>query len=133
MGVRRATSTPLLSTPAGGAKAFTQGNGDTGAGVARSNGYTCRACSQLSAHQHTSAHALTHGLASRVYSRDHTQKRESRASPVLVSQAAAPRCCRRWPAPGSPVKAARRSVAAPLEFRVARSGCCPGRGGSGTL
>lgn len=65
----------------GGAKAFGQGNGDTGASAARSNGYTCRACSQLSTRQDTSvrqdasAHAPTHGLASRVYSRDHTQKR----------------------------------------------------------
>ncbi|XP_035870575.1 SUN domain-containing protein 1 isoform X2 [Phyllostomus discolor] len=59
----------------GGARALAQGNGDTDAGAARSNGYTCRACSQLSARQDASAHASTHGLTSRVYSRDHTQKR----------------------------------------------------------
>ncbi|KAM5301265.1 SUN domain-containing protein 1 isoform 1-T3 [Glossophaga mutica] len=59
----------------GGMKAFAQGNGDTGAGLARSNGYTCRACSQLSAHQDASARAPALGLASRVYSRDHAQKR----------------------------------------------------------
>ncbi|XP_035870577.1 SUN domain-containing protein 1 isoform X4 [Phyllostomus discolor] len=60
----------------GGARALAQGNGDTDAGAARSNGYTCRACSQLSARQDASAHASTHGLTSRVYSRDHTQKRK---------------------------------------------------------
>ncbi|XP_053512929.1 SUN domain-containing protein 1 isoform X5 [Artibeus jamaicensis] len=59
----------------GGTKAFTQGNGDSGANVARSNGYTCRACSQLSACQDAPAHAPTHSLASWVYSRDHAQKR----------------------------------------------------------
>ncbi|XP_036913867.1 SUN domain-containing protein 1 isoform X2 [Sturnira hondurensis] len=59
----------------GGTKVFTQGNGDSGASVARSNGYTCRACSQLSARQDAPVHAPPHSLASWVYSRDHAQKR----------------------------------------------------------
>ncbi|XP_053782775.1 SUN domain-containing protein 1 [Desmodus rotundus] len=60
----------------GGTKAFTQGNGDTGTGAARSNGYTCRACSQLSASQDAlSGLGPSLGPTSRVYSRDRTQKR----------------------------------------------------------
>ncbi|XP_036913870.1 SUN domain-containing protein 1 isoform X5 [Sturnira hondurensis] len=61
----------------GGTKVFTQGNGDSGASVARSNGYTCRACSQLSARQDAPVHAPPHSLASWVYSRDHAQKRKA--------------------------------------------------------
>ncbi|KAM5301268.1 SUN domain-containing protein 1 isoform 2-T4 [Glossophaga mutica] len=71
----------------GGMKAFAQGNGDTGAGLARSNGYTCRACSQLSAHQDASARAPALGLASRVYSRDHAQKpRSERSAKTAVTE-----------------------------------------------
>ncbi|XP_053512930.1 SUN domain-containing protein 1 isoform X6 [Artibeus jamaicensis] len=68
----------------GGTKAFTQGNGDSGANVARSNGYTCRACSQLSACQDAPAHAPTHSLASWVYSRDHAQKPRSEHSGTMT-------------------------------------------------
>ncbi|XP_036913869.1 SUN domain-containing protein 1 isoform X4 [Sturnira hondurensis] len=64
----------------GGTKVFTQGNGDSGASVARSNGYTCRACSQLSARQDAPVHAPPHSLASWVYSRDHAQKPRSEHS-----------------------------------------------------
>ncbi|XP_054430318.1 SUN domain-containing protein 1 isoform X2 [Pteronotus mesoamericanus] len=54
----------------GGAKAVTQGNGDAAADAARSNGYTCRACTLLSAGKTPPAHTT-----SRVHSRDRTQRR----------------------------------------------------------
>lgn len=70
----------FCSEPSGGTKAFTQGNGDTGTGAARSNGYTCRACSQLSASQDAlSGLGPSLGPTSRVYSRDRTQKRKCHA------------------------------------------------------
>ncbi|XP_054430387.1 SUN domain-containing protein 1 isoform X3 [Pteronotus mesoamericanus] len=58
----------------GGAKAVTQGNGDAAADAARSNGYTCRACTLLSAGKTPPAHTT-----SRVHSRDRTQRRKAAA------------------------------------------------------
>ncbi|XP_066198174.1 SUN domain-containing protein 1 isoform X1 [Saccopteryx leptura] len=60
----------------GGNKAVIQGNGVVATDAAWSNGYTCRACSLLSEHQEVlSSHTATHTTASRVYSRDRSQKR----------------------------------------------------------
>lgn len=57
----------------GGSKAATQGNGELAAGVASSNGYTCRDCRMLSARTDAlTAHSAIHGPTSRVYSRDRT-------------------------------------------------------------
>ncbi|XP_066129669.1 SUN domain-containing protein 1 isoform X3 [Saccopteryx bilineata] len=62
----------------GGNKAVIQGNGDVATDAAWSNGYTCRACSLLSEHQDVlSSHTATHTTASRVYSRDRSQKPHS--------------------------------------------------------
>ncbi|CAK6446432.1 unnamed protein product [Pipistrellus nathusii] len=55
----------------GGNKAVVQGNGKVAADAAWSNGYTCRACTLLSERQDT---LRAHGAASRVYSRDRSQK-----------------------------------------------------------
>ncbi|XP_046945349.1 SUN domain-containing protein 1 isoform X3 [Lynx rufus] len=62
----------------GGNKAAAQGNGDLAAETFRSNGYTCRDCILLSEHKDTlTARSTAHGLSSRTYSRDESQKRES--------------------------------------------------------
>ncbi|XP_047695465.1 SUN domain-containing protein 1 isoform X11 [Prionailurus viverrinus] len=62
----------------GGNKAAAQGNGDLAAEAFRSNGYTCRDCILLSEHKDTlTARSTAHGLSSRTYSRDESQKRES--------------------------------------------------------
>ncbi|XP_066198180.1 SUN domain-containing protein 1 isoform X3 [Saccopteryx leptura] len=62
----------------GGNKAVIQGNGVVATDAAWSNGYTCRACSLLSEHQEVlSSHTATHTTASRVYSRDRSQKPHS--------------------------------------------------------
>ncbi|XP_057605612.1 SUN domain-containing protein 1 isoform X4 [Hippopotamus amphibius kiboko] len=59
----------------GGNKAALQGNGDVAAEAAGSNGYTCSDCSLLSERKGAlTAHSTAHGLASRVYSRDRSQK-----------------------------------------------------------
>ncbi|XP_037362636.1 SUN domain-containing protein 1 isoform X7 [Talpa occidentalis] len=63
----------------GGNKAANQGNGDLAAGAAatKSNGYTCSDCSMLSERRDMlTVHSTPHApLASRIYSRDRTQKR----------------------------------------------------------
>ncbi|XP_053069775.1 SUN domain-containing protein 1 isoform X14 [Acinonyx jubatus] len=60
----------------GGNKAAAQGNGDLAAETFRSNGYTCRDCILLSEHKDTlTARSTAHGLSSRTYSRDESQKR----------------------------------------------------------
>ncbi|XP_043415437.1 SUN domain-containing protein 1 isoform X11 [Prionailurus bengalensis] len=60
----------------GGNKAAAQGNGDLAAEAFRSNGYTCRDCILLSEHKDTlTARSTAHGLSSRTYSRDESQKR----------------------------------------------------------
>ncbi|GAB5582617.1 SUN domain-containing protein 1 isoform X11 [Prionailurus iriomotensis] len=65
----------------GGNKAAAQGNGDLAAEAFRSNGYTCRDCILLSEHKDTlTARSTAHGLSSRTYSRDESQKRGSGAS-----------------------------------------------------
>nr|XP_060505642.1 SUN domain-containing protein 1 isoform X13 [Panthera onca] len=62
----------------GGNKAAAQGNGDLAAETFRSNGYTCRDCILLSERKDTlTARSTAHGLSSRTYSRDESQKRES--------------------------------------------------------
>ncbi|XP_012584643.1 PREDICTED: SUN domain-containing protein 1 isoform X4 [Condylura cristata] len=65
----------------GGNKAVNQGNGDlaSGAAATKSNGYTCSDCSMLSERRDTlTVHATPHApLASRIYSRDRTQKRKA--------------------------------------------------------
>ncbi|XP_057605606.1 SUN domain-containing protein 1 isoform X2 [Hippopotamus amphibius kiboko] len=62
----------------GGNKAALQGNGDVAAEAAGSNGYTCSDCSLLSERKGAlTAHSTAHGLASRVYSRDRSQKRRA--------------------------------------------------------
>ncbi|XP_012584641.1 PREDICTED: SUN domain-containing protein 1 isoform X2 [Condylura cristata] len=65
----------------GGNKAVNQGNGDlaSGAAATKSNGYTCSDCSMLSERRDTlTVHATPHApLASRIYSRDRTQKPHS--------------------------------------------------------
>ncbi|XP_043415440.1 SUN domain-containing protein 1 isoform X14 [Prionailurus bengalensis] len=59
----------------GGNKAAAQGNGDLAAEAFRSNGYTCRDCILLSEHKDTlTARSTAHGLSSRTYSRDESQK-----------------------------------------------------------
>ncbi|XP_053069776.1 SUN domain-containing protein 1 isoform X15 [Acinonyx jubatus] len=59
----------------GGNKAAAQGNGDLAAETFRSNGYTCRDCILLSEHKDTlTARSTAHGLSSRTYSRDESQK-----------------------------------------------------------
>ncbi|XP_054549541.1 SUN domain-containing protein 1 isoform X6 [Talpa occidentalis] len=64
----------------GGNKAANQGNGDLAAGAAatKSNGYTCSDCSMLSERRDMlTVHSTPHApLASRIYSRDRTQKRD---------------------------------------------------------
>ncbi|XP_019277935.1 SUN domain-containing protein 1 isoform X13 [Panthera pardus] len=60
----------------GGNKAAAQGNGDLAAETFRSNGYTCRDCILLSERKDTlTARSAAHGLSSRTYSRDESQKR----------------------------------------------------------
>ncbi|XP_042777131.1 SUN domain-containing protein 1 isoform X5 [Panthera leo] len=60
----------------GGNKAAAQGNGDLAAETFRSNGYTCRDCILLSERKDTlTARSTAHGLSSRTYSRDESQKR----------------------------------------------------------
>uniref|UniRef100_A0ABI7W9K6 SUN domain-containing protein n=1 Tax=Felis catus TaxID=9685 RepID=A0ABI7W9K6_FELCA len=67
----------------GGNKAAAQGNGDLAAETFRSNGYTCRDCILLSEHKDTlTARSTAHGLSSRTYSRDESQKRKA-ASGIL--------------------------------------------------
>ncbi|XP_030157436.1 SUN domain-containing protein 1 isoform X13 [Lynx canadensis] len=62
----------------GGNKAAAQGNGDLAAETFRSNGYTCRDCILLSEHKDTlTARSTAHGLSSRTYSRDESQKRKA--------------------------------------------------------
>ncbi|XP_054549543.1 SUN domain-containing protein 1 isoform X9 [Talpa occidentalis] len=65
----------------GGNKAANQGNGDLAAGAAatKSNGYTCSDCSMLSERRDMlTVHSTPHApLASRIYSRDRTQKPHS--------------------------------------------------------
>ncbi|XP_037362637.1 SUN domain-containing protein 1 isoform X10 [Talpa occidentalis] len=65
----------------GGNKAANQGNGDLAAGAAatKSNGYTCSDCSMLSERRDMlTVHSTPHApLASRIYSRDRTQKRKA--------------------------------------------------------
>ncbi|XP_047695467.1 SUN domain-containing protein 1 isoform X12 [Prionailurus viverrinus] len=62
----------------GGNKAAAQGNGDLAAEAFRSNGYTCRDCILLSEHKDTlTARSTAHGLSSRTYSRDESQKRKA--------------------------------------------------------
>nr|XP_060505645.1 SUN domain-containing protein 1 isoform X16 [Panthera onca] len=59
----------------GGNKAAAQGNGDLAAETFRSNGYTCRDCILLSERKDTlTARSTAHGLSSRTYSRDESQK-----------------------------------------------------------
>ncbi|XP_053749810.1 SUN domain-containing protein 1 isoform X12 [Panthera pardus] len=59
----------------GGNKAAAQGNGDLAAETFRSNGYTCRDCILLSERKDTlTARSAAHGLSSRTYSRDESQK-----------------------------------------------------------
>eukprot|EP00070_Physeter_catodon_P047466 XP_028354360.1 SUN domain-containing protein 1 isoform X7 [Physeter catodon] len=63
----------------GGNKAALQGNGDVAAGAveaAGSNGYTCSDCTLLSERKGAlTAYSTARGLASRIYSRDRSQKR----------------------------------------------------------
>ncbi|XP_026981341.1 SUN domain-containing protein 1 isoform X9 [Sagmatias obliquidens] len=70
----------------GGNKAAIQGNGDVAAGAveaAGSNGYTCSDCSLLSERKGAlTAYSAARGPASRIYSRDRSQKRKA-ASEVL--------------------------------------------------
>ncbi|XP_049494983.1 SUN domain-containing protein 1 isoform X10 [Panthera uncia] len=62
----------------GGNKAAAQGNGDLAAETFRSNGYTCRDCILLSERKDTlTARSTAHGLSSRTYSRDESQKRKA--------------------------------------------------------
>ncbi|XP_019277938.1 SUN domain-containing protein 1 isoform X15 [Panthera pardus] len=62
----------------GGNKAAAQGNGDLAAETFRSNGYTCRDCILLSERKDTlTARSAAHGLSSRTYSRDESQKRKA--------------------------------------------------------
>ncbi|XP_060141343.1 SUN domain-containing protein 1 isoform X12 [Globicephala melas] len=64
----------------GGNKAAIQGNGDVAAGAveaAGSNGYTCNDCSLLSERKGAlTAYSAARGPASRIYSRDRSQKRD---------------------------------------------------------
>lgn len=69
--------------PSGGNKAVVQGNGKVAADAAWSNGYTCRACTLLSERQDT---LRAHGAASRVYSRDRSQKRKSHSLVEVVGR-----------------------------------------------
>ncbi|XP_066868985.1 SUN domain-containing protein 1 isoform X16 [Kogia breviceps] len=63
----------------GGNKAAIQGNGDVAVGAveaAGSNGYTCSDCTLLSERKGSlTAYSTARGLASRIYSRDRSQKR----------------------------------------------------------
>eukprot|EP00070_Physeter_catodon_P047463 XP_028354357.1 SUN domain-containing protein 1 isoform X4 [Physeter catodon] len=65
----------------GGNKAALQGNGDVAAGAveaAGSNGYTCSDCTLLSERKGAlTAYSTARGLASRIYSRDRSQKRRA--------------------------------------------------------
>eukprot|EP00070_Physeter_catodon_P047465 XP_028354359.1 SUN domain-containing protein 1 isoform X6 [Physeter catodon] len=65
----------------GGNKAALQGNGDVAAGAveaAGSNGYTCSDCTLLSERKGAlTAYSTARGLASRIYSRDRSQKPHS--------------------------------------------------------
>nr|XP_033696866.1 SUN domain-containing protein 1 isoform X11 [Tursiops truncatus] len=65
----------------GGNKAAIQGNGDVAAGAveaAGSNGYTCSDCSLLSERKGAlTAYSAARGPASRIYSRDRSQKRKA--------------------------------------------------------
>ncbi|TKC49801.1 hypothetical protein EI555_002523 [Monodon monoceros] len=65
----------------GGNKAAIQGNGDVAAGAveaAGSNGYTCSDCSLLSERKGAlTAYSAARGPASRIYSRDRSQKRRT--------------------------------------------------------
>ncbi|XP_036680862.1 SUN domain-containing protein 1 isoform X9 [Balaenoptera musculus] len=65
----------------GGSKAAIQGNGDVAAGAveaAGSNGYTCSDCSLLSERKGVlTAYSAACGPASRIYSRDRSQKRKA--------------------------------------------------------
>uniref|UniRef100_A0A8C0DYB4 Sad1 and UNC84 domain containing 1 n=1 Tax=Balaenoptera musculus TaxID=9771 RepID=A0A8C0DYB4_BALMU len=65
----------------GGSKAAIQGNGDVAAGAveaAGSNGYTCSDCSLLSERKGVlTAYSAACGPASRIYSRDRSQKRRT--------------------------------------------------------
>ncbi|XP_068380967.1 SUN domain-containing protein 1 isoform X2 [Eschrichtius robustus] len=65
----------------GGSKAAIQGNGDVAAGAveaAGSNGYTCSDCSLLSERKGAlTAYSAARGPASRIYSRDRSQKRRT--------------------------------------------------------
>ncbi|XP_073647888.1 SUN domain-containing protein 1 isoform X8 [Tursiops truncatus] len=65
----------------GGNKAAIQGNGDVAAGAveaAGSNGYTCSDCSLLSERKGAlTAYSAARGPASRIYSRDRSQKRRA--------------------------------------------------------
>ncbi|KAM9058056.1 SUN domain-containing protein 1 isoform 7-T9 [Megaptera novaeangliae] len=65
----------------GGSKAAIQGNGDVAAGAveaAGSNGYTCSDCSLLSERKGAlTAYSAARGPASRIYSRDRSQKRKA--------------------------------------------------------
>ncbi|XP_059753980.1 SUN domain-containing protein 1 isoform X2 [Balaenoptera ricei] len=65
----------------GGSKAAIQGNGDVAAGAveaAGSNGYTCSDCSLLSERKGAlTAYSAARGPASRIYSRDRSQKRRA--------------------------------------------------------
>nr|XP_058894506.1 SUN domain-containing protein 1 isoform X7 [Kogia breviceps] len=65
----------------GGNKAAIQGNGDVAVGAveaAGSNGYTCSDCTLLSERKGSlTAYSTARGLASRIYSRDRSQKRKA--------------------------------------------------------
>nr|XP_058894502.1 SUN domain-containing protein 1 isoform X3 [Kogia breviceps] len=65
----------------GGNKAAIQGNGDVAVGAveaAGSNGYTCSDCTLLSERKGSlTAYSTARGLASRIYSRDRSQKRRA--------------------------------------------------------